>query len=83
MLVSGTFFAVIGTSPLAAILFAQAANGLLLPICALFLLLVMNRSQQLGDYRNFIVSNLLGAFVVLITISLSNLKLLKIFKLIS
>ena len=83
VLVSGTFFAVIGTSPLAAILFAQAANGLLLPICALFLLLVMNRSQQLGDYRNGIVSNLLGVFVVLVTVGLGGLKLLKVFGLVA
>ena len=79
VLVSGTFFAVIGTSPLAAILFAQAANGLLLPVCAVFLLVVMNRSQQLGDYRNGIASNLLGAFVVLVTLGLGGLKLLKVF----
>ena len=79
VLASGTFFAVIGTSPLAAILFAQAANGLLLPVCAVFLLVVMNRSQQLGDYRNGIASNLLGAFVVLVTLGLGGLKLLKVF----
>ncbi|MEP5567605.1 MAG: Nramp family divalent metal transporter [Halioglobus sp.] len=79
VLASGTFFAVIGTSPLAAILFAQAANGLLLPVCAVFLLLVMNRSQQLGDYRNGIASNALGAFVVLVTLGLGGLKLLKVF----
>lgn len=83
VLASGTFFAVIGTSPLAAILFAQAANGLLLPVCALFLLLVMNRSQQLGEYRNGIASNLLGAFVVLVTLGLGGLKLLKVFGFVS
>ncbi|MDG1389586.1 MAG: Nramp family divalent metal transporter [Halioglobus sp.] len=82
VLASGTFFAVIGTSPLAAILFAQAANGLLLPVCAVFLLLVMNRSQQLGDYRNGIASNVLGVFVVLVTLGLGGLKLLKVFGLV-
>ncbi|MEP4147446.1 MAG: Nramp family divalent metal transporter [Halioglobus sp.] len=82
VLASGTFFAVIGTSPLAAILFAQAANGLLLPVCAVFLLLVMNRSQQLGDYRNGVISNLLGTCVVLVTLGLGGLKLLKVFGLV-
>jgi len=75
----GTFFAVIGTKPLAAILFAQAANGLLLPVCALFLLLVMNQSGQLGQYRNGIIANLLGLLVVLVTIGLGGLKLLQVF----
>lgn len=83
VLACGTFFAVIGTKPLAAILFAQAANGLLLPVCALFLLLVMNQSGQLGQYRNGIVSNLLGMVVVLVTIGLGGLKLLQVFGLAS
>ena len=69
----------IGTKPLAAILFAQAANGLLLPVCALFLLLVMNQSGQLGQYRNGIIANLLGLLVVLVTIGLGGLKLLQVF----
>ncbi|TDG16000.1 divalent metal cation transporter [Seongchinamella unica] len=79
VLLCGTFFAVIGTKPLAAILFAQAANGLLLPVCALFLLLVMNQSRQLGDYRNGVITNLLGLAVVLVTIGLGGLKLIQVF----
>ena len=79
VLVSGTLFAVIGTKPLAAILFAQAANGFLLPICAIFLLVVMNKGDKLGEYRNRPLSNIAGAAVVLITIGLGMLKLLKVF----
>ena len=78
VLCCGTFFAVIGTSPLTAILFAQAANGLLLPVCALFLLVVMNRPSQLKEYRNGLVSNLLGLVVVMVTLGLGGLKLLKV-----
>lgn len=75
----GVLFAVIGTRPLAAILFAQAANGFLLPVCAVFLLLVMNSRGQLGEYRNGLLSNLLGAAVVLVTLGLGGLKLLQVF----
>ena len=79
VLASGTFFAVIGTKPLAAILFAQAANGFLLPICAVFLLVVMNKGDKLGEYRNRSWSNIAGVIVVLITVGLGVLKLLKVF----
>ena len=79
VLISGTFFAVIGTKPLAAILFAQAANGFLLPICAIFLLVIMNRRSVLGDYINRPWINVLGATVVLITIGLGALKVVSVF----
>ncbi len=83
VLISGTFFAVIGTKPLAAILFAQAANGFLLPICAIFLLVIMNRRSVLGDYINRPWINVLGATVVLITIGLGALKVVSVFGLLS
>jgi NRAMP (natural resistance-associated macrophage protein)-like metal ion transporter len=66
IIIVGTIFAVIGTSPVAAIVFAQAANGVLLPVVAVFLLIVMNRSDLLREYKNGIVANILGAVVVLI-----------------
>ncbi|WP_188109561.1 Nramp family divalent metal transporter [Pseudohalioglobus sediminis] len=79
VLAAGTIVAVIGARPLTAILFAQAANGFLLPICAIFLLLVMNRSDRLGTFRNGLLSNVLGGAVVLVTLGLGGLKLLQVF----
>ena len=79
VLVVGTVFAAVGTKPLLAILFAQAANGFLLPICAVFLLIVMNRKKILGRYRNSAISNGLGAAVVLVTVGLGALKILQVF----
>ncbi|MDA8752680.1 Nramp family divalent metal transporter, partial [Halieaceae bacterium] len=66
VLLTGTLFAALGTRPLAAILFAQVANGFLLPFVAVFLLLVMNRRSLLGDQINGPLANLLGSLVVLI-----------------
>jgi manganese transport protein len=80
VLVTGTVFATAGIKPLAAILFAQAANGFLLPFCAGFLLLVMNRGDVLGAYVNKPWVNGLGALVVLVTVALG---LLKIFQVVS
>lgn len=46
----GTLLAALGTSPVRAILLAQAANGILLPVVAAFLLIVMNREGLLGRW---------------------------------
>ena len=65
VLVVGTVLAALGTNPVAAIVFAQAANGILLPIIAVFLLFVMNRSDLLGEFRNGTLANILGGIIVL------------------
>jgi len=65
VLAVGTVLAVLGTNPVAAIVFAQAANGVLLPIVAVFLLFVMNRSDLLGEFRNGTVGNVIGVIIVL------------------
>jgi len=79
VLLTGTLFAAVGTKPLTAILFAQVANGFLLPIVAIFLLLVMNRRELLGKYCNGPLANALGALVVLVTAGLGAVKLLGVF----
>ena len=75
VLVCGTVFSAIGIKPLAAILFAQAANGFLLPFCAVFLLLIMNRRDILGAYINKTPANTLGVAVVLVTVALGIIKI--------
>ena len=79
VLLCGTAFATAGARPLAAILFAQAANGLLLPLCAAFLLVLMNRRQLLGEYTNNRAVNMLGLLVVGITVALGLVKLGQVF----
>jgi manganese transport protein len=81
VLFSGTAFAAMGTKPLTAILFAQVANGFLLPIVAIFLLVVMNRRQLLGEYCNGVLANTLGVTVVVIATGLGAVKLLRVFEL--
>ncbi len=66
----GAFFAASGSRPLQAILLAQAANGLLLPVVAGFLLWVMNRPEVVGAAVNRWRSNLAGAIVVLFATAL-------------
>lgn len=63
----GTALALTGTKPITLILSAQFANGLLLPIIAIFLLMAMNRKELLGRHTNSRLGNLFGGSVVLIT----------------
>ena len=79
VLLTGGIFATLGTKPIAAIIFAQAANGLLLPVVAVFLLIVMNRKALLGERVNGLPANILGGLVVLIAVSLGLVKLGSVF----
>lgn len=71
VIVTGTAFAIaFGKTPVAAIVFAQAANGLILPVVAVFLLIVVNRKSVLGTYANGPLANLLGGAVILLAAGL-------------
>ena len=80
VLIFGTTLAALGTSPVQIIIFAQAANGILLPLIAIFLLIIMNRSDLLGDFKNGIVGNVLGAIVVLVAAGLGIRTLVTVFQ---
>ena len=58
-------------SPQEIILFAQASNALILPIIAVFLMVVVNNKEKMGEYANTYKSNILGAMVILVTIAIS------------
>lgn len=70
VLAAGILFAALGASPVPAILFAQVANGLLLPFIAIFLLLAVNDRRWMGDRVNGPLLNTAGAAVVLVALVL-------------
>ncbi len=70
VLLSGCLLASIGLQPLVAILFAQVANGILLPFVAIFLLWVANSRQLLGENVNSWKANLAGSLVIVTTLIL-------------
>lgn len=70
ILLTGTLFSMLGFRPLEAILFAQAANGILLPVIAIYLLSVMNSRKIMGDNKNTRLSNIAGVIVVLVALGL-------------
>ncbi len=66
VLAAGVLFSALAVRPVPAIIFAQVANGLLLPIMAGFLLYVANDRRLLGGRANGAASNLAGAAVVVL-----------------
>tara|TARA_R110001606_G_scaffold16153_1_gene65375 strand:- start:13254 stop:14465 length:1212 start_codon:yes stop_codon:yes gene_type:complete len=70
VILSGTFAALLGYRPVELIFVAQIANGLLLPIIAIFLLRLANNRKLLGEYANGLKANILGAAILLITTAL-------------
>jgi manganese transport protein len=70
VLAVGTLVAITGARPVEIILFAQFANGLLLPIIAGFLLFAANQKSLLGAHVNGVLANIAGGVVVLITAAL-------------
>lgn len=70
VLAVGVLLGVLGVRPVPAILFAQAANGILLPAVAVFLLVMVNDGRLMGGRRNRWASNLTGGLVVLVTAAL-------------
>lgn len=71
IMLAGVGFTVAGVRPVPAIVFAQAANAILLPAIAIFLLLVMNDRRQLKGAVNGPLANALGIVVVILTMVLS------------
>lgn len=68
-----------GVNPIEVIQFAQVANGLLLPIIAVFLLWVLNDRKLMGTYANSGIQNLLGALIIMLAVLLGARIILKVF----
>ncbi|WP_282135821.1 Nramp family divalent metal transporter [Seonamhaeicola maritimus] len=81
ILVLGVIISSLGLKPIDIIKFAQVANGILLPVIAIVLIWIMNRSSVLGAYKNNIKQNVLGIIILGITVLLSVAALNKVFDL--
>lgn len=78
ILATGITFSSLGINPIDIIRFAQVANGLTLPVVVAILLWVMNNTTVLGDYRNSTLNNVLGAFIVLLTVALGSRTIIQV-----
>jgi Mn2+/Fe2+ NRAMP family transporter len=77
VLLVGVLLSALALRPIPAIIFAQAANGLLLPIIAGFLLFLANDRSLLGSRSNGTASNLLGVVAVVVALVLGGRSLLR------
>lgn len=70
IIILGVFFSSLGIKPVEIIQFAQVANGIVLPIIAIFLLWIVNQESILGKFRNSAFQNIIGILVIALTIFL-------------
>ncbi len=80
ILLIGVLVASLGLNPVLIIQFAQVANGILLPVIAGVLLVMMNRRRLLGDLVNSRWQNTLGGAVVAITVLMGARSLNSVFQ---
>jgi len=70
IIILGVIFSSLGIKPVEIIQFAQIANGLVLPIIAIFLFWVVNQRSVLGDQKNNLLQNIIGFVVIALSIFL-------------
>ena len=74
----GVFFLTFNIRPIEIIKFAQIANGILLPVIAIFLLWVVNRISVMGVYKNTRVQNIIGLTIILLSVTLGAKSIFKV-----
>jgi len=79
VLLAGTGVALLKLKPLTVIVFAQVANGIILPVAAIFLLVVLNNHRQMGKLANTKRQNIIGGIIILIVSVLGLWNILKLF----
>jgi manganese transport protein len=76
ILLFGAGVASLGLDPVAVIIFAQAANGLLLPVITIYLVWLVNQKSVMGQFTNSIFINLITLPVLILIFGLSSYKLI-------
>ena len=78
ILLFGAGVASLGLDPVAVIIFAQAANGLLLPVITIYLVWLVNQKSVMGQFTNSIFLNLITLPVLILIFGLSSYKLISL-----
>jgi len=76
ILLFGAAVASLGLDPVAVIIFAQAANGLLLPVITIYLVWLVNQKSVMGKFTNSFILNLVTLPVLMLIFGLSTYKLI-------
>lgn len=65
ILIGAVIAIALGSSPTQLILVAQAANAIILPLIAFFVIYCVN-SKSMGEFKNGIISNILGIIIIIV-----------------
>ncbi len=79
VIATGLVVSLFDFNPLAVIVFAQVANGLILPVASVFLLIVLNDRKRMGNLANAPLMNIVGGAVILLVSFLGIWNILKFF----
>ncbi len=79
VLLVGMTVALFNLNPLSVIVFAQVANGIILPLAAVLLLMVLNNRKKMGQLANTRIQNIVGGIIILIVSVLGLWNILKLF----
>ena len=78
VLLTGILFGVVNIRPIPVIIFAQAMNGFVLPFISVFIVIVVNDPELMGNLNiNRWISNIMMGFVVWVTMVLGGMNILK------
>lgn len=80
ILLIGVIFSSFKINPIEIIKFAQVANGILLPVIALFLFWIANNSGLLKNHKNTHIQNAVLILILITTIVLGLKSILKVFE---
>jgi Mn2+/Fe2+ NRAMP family transporter len=75
----GLLVSLFDLNPISVIVFAQVANGIILPVASLFLLIVLNDKNKMGDMMNDFKKNILGVVVISIVSLIGIWNIIKLF----
>lgn len=70
IIILGVIFSSLQFSPIEIIRFAQVANGILLPVIAIFLFWIVNKASVMGEHRNNLYQNIMGIGIIGISLFL-------------
>lgn len=66
IIIIGIITSALGFEPLQVLLVAQALNGIILPVIAILIFIIINKKNLMGHYVNTIWLNIIGGLVVLV-----------------
>jgi Mn2+/Fe2+ NRAMP family transporter len=75
----GLITSLFNLKPIGVIVFAQMANGLILPVATITLLVVLNKAPYMGSLKNTLLQNIIGGLIALLVTMLGLWNIIRLF----